>query len=225
MTIEIIFENESWCAVLKPANVLSVPARDTRDARPCLGTDLQTQLGVRIWPVHRLDFEVSGLILFAKTADAHRSANAWFESGTVQKTYQALSSDEPLVPDPRLHTTYDLLKAPAAKVSTLWSAPLVSGKRRSFAASHGKASQTRAEWESHPLGRLWQLEPLSGRSHQLRVHMAMACFPIRGDDLYGSKESFSDGIALRAVQLDFSKISETARLGLPAVIKRFISWR
>jgi len=168
---------------------------------------------------------VSGLLLFAKNADAHRDANAWFENGTVQKTYQALSAHDLVAPDPRLHTTYDLFEVPAEKSWALWSAPLVSGKRRSFVASHGKDSQTRARWETHPLGRLWHLEPLTGRSHQLRVHMAMAGFPIRGDALYGSQEPFSDGIALRAVQLNFSKIPEGSRHGLPQVLKKFISWR
>ncbi len=223
MNVAVVFENEAWCAVLKPANTLSVPSRQGEDdARTCVGTNLQTQLGQRIWPVHRLDFEVSGLLIFAKTADAHRNANTAFEKGLIQKTYHAVSAREACDPDPRLYQDQARLVAPSLEnVESPWSTRLVSGKRRSFAAPHGKESLTRASWKIHSASsRLWTLHPLTGRSHQLRLHMALAGFPIHGDTLYGSQASHSgEGIALQAVKLDFSKLSENERRGLPTFLE------
>jgi tRNA pseudouridine32 synthase/23S rRNA pseudouridine746 synthase len=223
MNVQVVFENESWCAVLKPAGTLSVPSRQGEsDARECVGTRLQSQLGQQIWPVHRLDFEVSGLLIFAKSADAHRDANAAFEKGLIQKTYHALSAREACDPDPRLYQDQARLVAPAQEnLEALWSTKLVSGKRRSFAASHGKDSLTRASWKNYSgSSRLWTLHPLTGRSHQLRLHMALAGFPIHGDTLYGSQASHSgEGIALQAVKLDFSKLSENDRRGLPSFLE------
>jgi tRNA pseudouridine32 synthase / 23S rRNA pseudouridine746 synthase len=219
MTLRVLFENPSWCAVFKPANTLSVPSRQGEDdARDCVGLRLQSQLGKRIWPVHRLDFEVSGILIFALNADAHRDANAAFEKGLIQKTYNALSASESRDPDPRLHQDQARLVAPAHETAeSMWSTLLVSGKRRSFAGSHGKESVTRASWQNHSRGtRLWTLHPLTGRSHQLRLHMALAGYPIHGDTLYGSEVPYTrDGIALQAVKLDFSKLSESVRRGLP----------
>ena len=200
--------------------MLSVPSRDGKnDARDCAGWLLEKQLGLRLWPVHRLDFEVSGLLLFAKDADAHRVANEAFEYGRIQKTYQALTTSHARAPDPRLHEGYDTLNVGAENETVLWSAPIVRGKRRSFVAAHGKESLTRARWTHHEQGRLWFLEPLTGRSHQLRVHLALAGFPIIGDALYGSTESVGDGIALHAWRLDFSAIPDVKRFGLPTSIE------
>jgi tRNA pseudouridine32 synthase/23S rRNA pseudouridine746 synthase len=216
MRYEIVFENDAWCAVVKPALTLSVPSREgADDGRPCVGLRLEKQLGARLWPVHRLDFEVSGLLLFAKTADAHRVGNDAFETSKVRKTYEALSSDEPVEPDARLHAGFETLTAPKEGEELLWSAPIVRGKRRSFVAVHGKEARTLASWSAVPDGRFWTLQPLTGRSHQLRVHMALAGFPIRGDALYASRDTFPEGIALRARRLDFSGVDEKKRLGLP----------
>jgi tRNA pseudouridine32 synthase / 23S rRNA pseudouridine746 synthase len=227
MSVQLLFENEAWCAVFKPASTLSVPSRQgADDTRTCVGTELQTQLGTRIWPVHRLDFEVSGILLFAKTADAHRDANTAFEKGLIQKTYRALSASLPKDPDPRLHAGEPRLSPPLQEgEESLWSARLVSGKRRSFAASHGKESLTRASWQTRSSDtRLWTLKPLTGRSHQLRVHMALAGFPIHGDSLYGSmSEYLVEGIALQAVKLDFSQLSEKERRGLPLSLELEVS--
>jgi 23S rRNA-/tRNA-specific pseudouridylate synthase len=89
--IQIVSETEQMIAVEKPAGWLTTPARSMDDPRPVLGRQLQEQLDRQIYPVHRLDFEVSGLTLWAKTPLAHTRAQKWFEHGSIQKTYQALS--------------------------------------------------------------------------------------------------------------------------------------
>ena len=196
-----IFENEALIIVDKPVNWLTTPAREADDPRPCLGRRLQDELGLRIFPVHRLDFEVSGLVLFAKTAAAHRLAQAWFEGGRVTKTYRALSGLAPGWP----------------AEWTEWRSQLAKGKRRAFRAAHGKAALTRARAQRAGDQLRWTLEPRTGRSHQLRFELADHGWPILGDVLYGAEPRAPEsGIALRAVSLDFEGVGE--RMGLPAVV-------
>ncbi|MBS1983183.1 MAG: RNA pseudouridine synthase, partial [Bdellovibrionales bacterium] len=72
--MKIVFENPHFLAADKAPGWLSVPSRlGADDARPCVGRELEKTHG-RVWPVHRLDLEVSGLILFARNAEAHRAA-------------------------------------------------------------------------------------------------------------------------------------------------------
>jgi 23S rRNA-/tRNA-specific pseudouridylate synthase len=205
--MKIVFENEHWVAIDKAAGHLSVPSRlGKADPRPVAGLELERALGLQIFPVHRLDLEVSGLLLFAKNAEAHRVANKAFETRSIRKTYQAYSergANEPT----------------GAKLE--WNSLLVRGKKRSFAAPHGQDALTEAEF----LGQValeeqdawhWRLSPLTGRAHQLRVHMAAFAAPILGDSLYGATAPWRrGGIALRAVTLDATQAPELSSLGLP----------
>lgn len=195
-----VFENENLIVVDKDHGVLTVPARDREDPRPCLGLELQRVCGEQIYPVHRLDFEVSGLVVFAKNPRAHTVAQKWFEETAVEKLYSALSRRGP--------------GAPFAEWQD-WKSRLVRGKRRSFRAEHGKPSHTRARVvdAQEDLWR-WELLAVTGRPHQLRVEMYSHGHPILGDTLYsGEAGSSANKIALRAARLDFSKFEE--RLGLP----------
>lgn len=167
------------------------------EQRPCLMLELQGELGRRVWPVHRLDFEVSGIIVYAKDPQTYKKISLAFESRRVIKQYAALTEGT----------------APMEKAFQ-WNSKLVKGKKRAFVAEHGKVSVTRAEFvksRSIAAGTYlqWKLFPRTGRSHQLRVHLANAGFPILGDTLYGAKNTalwkavVKDGIALRAVGLTF----------------------
>ena len=202
--MDIVYQNAQAIVVDKPHGWLTTPSRDAADPRPCLGRKLQSRIGSQIFPVHRLDFEVSGLVLFALDKDSHRTAQAWFEDGLVGKTYQALSkaNGQPL-------TEWQE-----------WRSQIVRGKRRSFSAPHGKVAVTHArvvrELDGHWL---WELMPLTGRPHQLRFEMAQQGCPIVGDTLYGGEShSAPNQIFLRAIRLDFKDCGE-ARLGLPVVIE------
>lgn len=202
--MNLIFQNSHFVAIDKPVLALTTPSRmGLTDQRPCIGTQLQTQLQQQIFPVHRLDFEVSGLTLFALNAQAHRMANGWFEKRQVTKTYSALTTGP--VPGPE-------------GSSFVWKNKLVRGKKRSFVAPHGDWAETEAKFvKKIGLGHnLWELHPYTGRSHQLRVHLSLVDNPIVGDRLYGSSEKFQPGgIALRSLKLDFSKCPEREDLGLP----------
>lgn len=208
MQFNIIFENEHVAAVSKPAGYLSVPSRlGSEDPRPCLGKSLEKTLKCRLWPVHRLDFEVSGLILFAKSAAAHRIANRWFEEHHVQKTYEAWTP----VPEP----------LPELNRPQTWESTLVKGKKRAFEADHGKSATTQATLIAiRPFKKteiaVWQLNPLTGRSHQLRYELFKRKIPVVGDGLYGSVIDFAENaIALRSIVLDFKDCGNKSSLDLP----------
>lgn len=206
--VKVIWQNEHWLVVEKPCEWLTVPSRlGEADARPCLGVELQKEIAGRIWPVHRLDFEVSGIVLFAKTSVGHRAANQWFENRRVCKIYEALGSGP-------VH----LVKGSCET----WKVKLIRGKKRSYAAEHGDLAVTEATLcEVYSNGwSFWQLKPITGRSHQLRFEMSRHGVPILGDELYGgSTEWTKPGIALRAVRIDFSAVPDVERFGLPEFLE------
>lgn len=221
MKFVVIFENMDLIAVDKPHGWLTTPAREATDPRPCLGRELQAAVGRQIFPVHRLDFEVSGIVLFAKTKDAHTAAQKWFEDGTILKTYQAFSS-----------AFGDISEWKEWRV---WKSRIAKGKKRAFEAPHGKDAETRARVieEVAGTGRAgsglfrWELVPVTGRPHQLRFEMYKNGFSILGDVLYGGKEAKpvkdsaserQDWIALRAVSLNLQQIAPDQRFGLPPVL-------
>ncbi len=183
----------------KPHGTLSVPSRlGENDERLCVGTSLQKELKKQIWPVHRLDFEVSGLLMFAKNSKAHSVASSWFEHADVQKTYLAYTEG---VAEESWQE---------GETSFLWDSLLVRGKKRSFEAPYGKPAITRALYAGRAPGfstffLKWLVFPKTGRSHQIRFEMSKHGFPILGDSLYGSKDSFLPGpsMALRSIGLNF----------------------
>lgn len=205
----IVFRNADLVIVDKMAGVLTTPARTgVQDPRPCLGRQLQEKLAVQIFPVHRLDFEVSGLVIFALNARAQAQANFWFEGRLVQKFYEAWTEGEPL-------------SGWVAGTQLTWKNKLLRGKKRAYESPAGKLSETRATWRGWKNEKMWwDLEPHTGRPHQLRVHLAQNGFPILGDALYGAVTPFKpQTIALRSYRLDFSIIDVAQRLGAPPVIE------
>lgn len=208
--IAVVFENEHFVVADKPTGILSVPSRyESEDSRRVLGRELEEQLKMRLIPVHRLDFEVGGLILFAKNDLAHQKASAQFESRDVTKIYHALTENQ---------------KSEKVEIGKLmeWQSVLVRGKKRAFEAAHGKIAVTRAKViEELKDGVLrWALEPLTGRGHQLRYETAKRGYTILGDSLYGAKALWpSGGIALKAVSLEFQDQDFLKRFGLPKKIE------
>lgn len=207
-----IFENEHFIIVDKKALVLSVPGRlGEEDDRPVLGRILEKDLQITLYPVHRLDFEVQGLIMFAKTPGSHKAGNAWFEKKEVFKTYMALS--KPLDEESKM----------AFKVgeSYEWTGKLLRGKKRAYLSPHGKDSLTKVKLLKVDNGIFhWEMNPITGRSHQLRFELFRHGHPIVGDELYSSTEHFQEpGIALRAFKIDFSKTKNFKEFSLPEILE------
>lgn len=209
--LKIIYENERFLVVDKPSGWLTIPGRTgDSDPRPVLSKTL-AETGATFFIVHRLDADVRGLVLFAKDATAHRAANRWFEERLVRKTYQAF-------------TEASATSVVQEQAVFVWDDKLVRGKKRTFAAPHGKSARTEARCKkiynaSDAPVLEWELYPVTGRTHQLRVHLAMHDFPILGDALYGSAHRLKQtGICLLSLILDFSRCGDAPSFNLPTSI-------
>ena len=216
--IQAVFQNNNFIVCNKPAEVLSVPAREKSDGRPCLGTGLQQELKTQIFPVHRLDYEVSGLIIYALNAKAHQVSQSWFEKKIIQKTYIAETIEQNFSHWPsNIPTDRTPLITEEGK-SYIWKTRILRGKKRSFESPHGEWAETKARIvQNLPVKLVWSLMPVTGKSHQLRLELSRRGFPIHGDILYGSSvKSNGAGISLKAVQIDLTQIED--RLGLPELI-------
>lgn len=216
--IRIVFQNKNFVVCDKPAEVLSVPAREKSDPRPCLGLGLQKELGRAVFPVHRLDYEVSGLILFALDSRSHRISQEWFQKKHIRKQYRALTPRQDFTHWPESVPTDRTVLHLEAGLEWTWKTRILRGKRRSFESPHGEWAETRARVHSLEEDRVhWELNPITGKPHQLRLELSRHGFPIVGDTLYGSKIPYTEaGIALRAVEVDLSGVAD--RLGLPQKI-------
>jgi len=166
----ILWSDEHLLVVNKPAGLLTLP--DGYDPQlPCLVRLLEAQYG-RLWVVHRLDKDTSGILLTARTAQAHRTLNLQFEQREVDKCYHAIVVGEPpwqemLVDEPLL----------------------VDGDRQHrtrLQQLKGKPSRTRLRvLERFGRYTVLQANPETGRRHQIRAHLCALGLPIAADELYG----------------------------------------
>ena len=174
--IPILHQDDDCVAVLKPCGVASVPER--AGDSDCLCALLERQLARRVLPVHRLDKDVSGVILYALTAEAHRFFSIAFERRDVFKTYLAVAHGA-------LENDSGTISRPIREFG--------SG-RMGVDDAKGKPSETRYEVvrrnERHTLVRL---HPLTGRRHQLRVHLYSIGHSIAGDSRYGTPAQRAGG--------------------------------
>ena len=173
MTARVVYADEALIALDKPAGLLAVPGRGP-DKQDCLAVRVQT-----LYPdarvVHRLDMATSGLLLMARGPHAQRQLGMAFAQRCVHKRYVAVV--EGVVP--HAEGEIDLPLAPD------WP----QRPRQRVDPSRGKPSLTRYRVLSvdHALRRTRLcLEPVTGRSHQLRVHLLAIGHRIVGDTLYGA---------------------------------------
>jgi len=181
--IQILHHDADCVAVLKPAGVAAIPEK--RDDLSCLSALLSAQLGTPVMPVHRLDKEVSGVMLYALHPDAHRFLNTAFEQRHVHKTYQAL------------------VHGVIAEDQGVIARPIreFGSGRMGVDDLKGKPSETRfSVLKRSDRFTLTELSPQTGRRHQLRVHLYSIGHPIVGDTRYGDK----------ALQAGFSRLMLTS---------------
>jgi RluA family pseudouridine synthase len=167
--IPILFQNDDVVAADKPCGLPSIHAGEGRE---CLHAVLSRQIGGRLWTVHRLDKDASGVILFARNAAAHRCLNLQFDKRTVRKEYLAVVHGS-VGPDS------GQIASPVR--------PFGSG-RMGVDPARGKPCLTDFRVEER-LGAytLLGVEPHTGRRHQIRVHLYAIGHPIVGDPLYGER--------------------------------------
>lgn len=172
----VIHEDETLLVLDKPSGLLSVPGRG-EDKQDCLSARAQARYPDALI-VHRLDMATSGLMIFARGLDMQRALNQAFSCRQVKKTYTA-------VVDGLLACTDDEWQTIDLPIVVDWpNRPL-----RIIDHELGKPSQTRwrAVSQDHAAKttRL-ELEPITGRSHQLRVHLMAIGHSILGDALYAT---------------------------------------
>lgn len=181
--LDIIFENQDLMVVNKPAGMVVHPA-----AGHATGTLVHAVLahapemeGVggeqRPGVVHRLDKDTSGLILLAKNDAAHHWLQDQFRSRKVVKVYMALVDGKPPTPNGRVD-------APIGRDP--------SHRKQMAIVTEQKGRGAISEYttlETFPAHTLLEVHPLTGRTHQIRLHMAFIDCPIVGDTLYGHKHS------------------------------------
>ena len=185
--LKIHFVDNTLLVLDKPAGLLCVPGRG-EDKQDCLSARVQAQYPDALI-VHRLDMATSGLLLMARGLAAQQILSLAFAGRRVHKQYTAvvhgLVADPPDTPDaPDASDGWGLIDLP---IAADWPRrPL-----RIIDAALGKPSQTRWRIESrNSFARTTRLllEPLTGRTHQLRVHLQAIGHPIVGDALYGADE-------------------------------------
>jgi len=171
MSLTVLHADTEVLAFDKPAGLLCVPGRG-EDKQDCLATRAQAQ-----WPdalvVHRLDMATSGIVLMARGAAAQRQLSIQFADRQAEKTYVAvvqglLALDEGEIDLP---LAADWPKRPLQQVDHIGGKPSLTRYR--VLQRDAAANTTRVE-----------LQPVTGRSHQLRVHLLALGHPILGDALY-----------------------------------------
>jgi len=190
--VQILHEDAAVLVVNKPTLLLSVPGR-ADDNKDCLITRLQENGYPDALIVHRLDWETSGIILLAREADSHRELSRQFHDRETEKAYTALcwgqpdrdsgSIDLPLRYDPPTKPRHVVDHKLGKRALTFWR------------VLERHADHCRVE-----------LTPVTGRSHQLRVHMLSIGHPLLGDRLYANPEALAahERLCLHASMLAFT---------------------
>ena len=196
--LNIIYQDSDIIVVDKPAGMLSVPGKN--DA-PSVLSLLQRKMEDNIFPVHRLDMDTSGLMVFVRNKKAQRNLQRQFETHSIVKRYIALLERKP--------------DSEQGIISLPLSPDMADRPRQMVDYRHGKQALTHYRLctsPSTPMRRqfltvgdnLVELSPLTGRTHQLRVHCAHPdglASPIVGDRLYGTTNH--PRLCLHAEYLEF----------------------
>lgn len=166
--IEVLKETPELLVVNKPSGLLTMPARGDLAGEKHLVGLLHQRFG-RVFVTHRLDRDASGLILFARTPEAHRYYSGLFETREVEKKY--LVAAEGRMEEKRGEIDKPLKQRGSGRVSVVFD---------------GKPSVTRyAVLEQLRAAAVLEVSILTGRRHQIRAHLYSIGHPVIGDALYG----------------------------------------
>jgi 23S rRNA pseudouridine1911/1915/1917 synthase len=219
--MQVLYEDNHLIAVNKPAGVLA-QGDETGDAplaemvKDYLREKYNKPGNIFAGVIHRLDRPVTGLVLLAKTSKALTRMNALFHERKVQKTYWAISQRSPTPTEGTLH--HWLVKDAAKNKTTAHS-------REVRGSQHAELSY-RLLSQSDTRHYLVEVNPLTGRPHQIRVQLSQLGCPILGDLKYGAASPLPDAsIALHARSLIFEHPVQKVPVTIIAPIPDTSWWR
>lgn len=190
--IPLLYQDSHLLVVNKPTLLLSVPGR-AEDNKDCLISRLQQNGYPEALIVHRLDWETTGLMVLARSTEAHAQLSRLFRERQVLRRYQALCWGTPAAEQGQIQLPmrYDPPRKPRQIVDHQLGKPALTFWRR---------LQHSAQYS------LLELTPHTGRSHQLRVHLDSMGHPILGDPLYAHPQALnaSPRLCLHATELAFA---------------------
>lgn len=216
--LPILYEDRAVLAIDKPRGWMLVPhswQKTNRNLQAAIessigaGTFWARSRGLKfLRHIHRLDADTSGILLFARSRGALDTIGDLFESRQMRKVYLAVVHGAPKEPE--------------------WTCRLKLGPdpkrfgRQQVDARHGKDAETGFKLlASHAGLSLLEAHPLTGRTHQIRVHLTAAKLPIVGDELYGQPDKLALG--LRAVGLAYEDPFTRRRVSIQADSKAFLA--
>jgi len=176
MKISIIYQDDDCLVVDKPAGLLSVPDRHD-PTLPHLLQLLRRRSTGKILPVHRLDRGTSGLMVLAKSPEAQAALSAQFEQRTVEKIYLALVEGSPSPPQGRIEEPLAPHPAKAGKM-------MVSARGKRAESRYALREALSKDYS------MLEVEIFTGRTHQIRVHLAYLGCPLLVDADYGNRAAF-----------------------------------
>jgi len=218
--IPILYEDRSVLAIDKPRGWMLVPfswQKTSRNLQAALTSSIAAKdfwarsRGLRFLRfVHRLDADTSGILLLAKSPGAVKTFGALFESRRMEKVYLAVVRGLPQSSE----WTCRLKLAPDSRASG----------RMKVDARHGKEAETQFRvLQSKGNTTLVEAHPVTGRTHQIRVHLAESGYPVVGDRLYGPRPvREARELGLRAVGLSYVDPFVRRRVDIRAPLAEFV---
>jgi 23S rRNA pseudouridine955/2504/2580 synthase/23S rRNA pseudouridine1911/1915/1917 synthase len=169
--MNILFENEKMIAVDKPMGTLVIPDQHTPRAETMVGKASE-HMGLKAWVVHRIDRDTTGVLLFAKDAEAHAFLCRQFEKGEVSKSYIALVNGR---------IDHD--------EGSIDKSIRIEGREISIAANGKKSLTLYRVLERFSNFTLVEAMPQTGRRHQIRIHFWSIGHPLAVDPEYASRQA------------------------------------
>ena len=218
--LDVLYEDNHLLVVNKPAGLL-VQGDATGDltlpdlAKEYLREKYNKPGNIFVGVVHRLDRPVSGVVVLAKTSKALTRMNELFRSNKTKKTYLAVSLKRPRQQEARL--IHWLVKDAEKNITKAFTSEKPNSQRAELSYT------LLAQRENYYL---MQVNPVTGRPHQIRVQLASQNSPIVGDVKYGAPALLPDKrIALHAYQLEFEHPVQKTQMKIKAPLPDVIPWK